>query len=728
MIRYLPVNARLKTYSSRYSRMYKVYYSAANGTVSGYVYRANLWSRLTTVYKYIKKPANLYTGTSSSKRRKLTISINSTISTTSNLNSSMYYVHYYGSTGYVYAGNLSTGKTAVTKYVRSSSKQYKNYGHTSYYGGYIPVDTKLTTTSPQSNRLYWVNYNHHGCYVYASNLSNSPTVITKYTKNFSRLYRQYGQTGGFSAAIPTGVKITTTSPQYDRLFQVSYDNKSGYVYASNLTGSEVPLQIPTWQYKYVSNPNGFIYNQPTDDDNQRIKDGKGYFEQLNVFNGIRLYVDKTATLNGETWYEIRKPVGNYIGWAKSSDLTDAAQLGPNTASLFNNLTYATVTKSGYPIFNLSPGKPAEFVRYSDAYYGQTVLIRQSEAVEGYTMYYLDGIGWIDGNAVDVPGVRPISFKTVKNPDQGIFQSSDLQNRNGSLSLRDYQNNMLEVIQQDATKSKDLIKINYWYDQPERDIFLGWVNDSDLNNLQDVSGNFHQIFTADTSMNQQGLAYGDGYYYVGYDTGGNYGTILKYDSNGRYVGKSGTLPLGHACSLSYYNGKLYEAAVINNQTIINVINPNDLTSEGTITPVDTYGNPFGGTYMMAVKDSGDSNHDPEFILLQEGSNKDTFIYFDSQNAKQGQVSEKKEAAIPQMGVAQGMQYDNGKIYYLANNYLTEIDEATLLKPGNSGAIEHSYHFGLPQDSPSEAEGLTMNGDKLAIGVGHHQIFEQINPFN
>lgn len=710
MIRYLPINARLKTYSKSSSTMYKVYYTAANGTISGYVYRANLSGRLTTVYLYIKKPANLYTSTSSSKKRKTTISINSTVSTTSNLNSSMYYVHYYGSTGYVYAGNLSTGKTAVTKYVKSSSRQYKNYGHTSYYSGYIPVDTKLTTTSPQSNRLYWVDYNHHGTYVYAANLSDQPTVVTKYTKNYSKLYRQYGQSRGFSTAIPAGVKLTTTSPQYDPLFWVSYDNQSGYVYASNLTSSEVPLQIPTWQYKTVSNGSGYIYNQPTDDGNQRIISGDGKPEQLSVFNGIRLYVDKTATLNGETWYEIRKPVGNYIGWTKSSDLTDAAQPNPNTASLFNYLTYATVTKTGYPIFDLNPDQPASFKGYSDAYYGQNVLITKSEAVEGYTMYYLDGIGWIDGDAVDVPGVRPISFKTVKNPNQGIFQSSDLQNRSGSLS--DYQNNMLEVINQ--KDGQDLIKINYWYDQPERDIFLGWVNNSDLNDIQDVSGDFSKIFQADTSMNQQGLAYGDGYYYVGYDTGGNYGRILKYDSNGNKVGESGTLPLGHACSLSYYNGKLYEAAVINNQTIINVINPDNFALERQINTT------IGGTYMMAVKDSGDPNHDPEFILLKEGSS-DTFLYIKNDGSLDQSVS------IPQMGVAQGMQYDNGKIYYLANNYLTVIDEATLLKPDNSSAIEHSYYFGLPQDSPSEAEGLTMNGNsQLVIGVGHHQIFQQFSP--
>jgi len=71
--------------------------------------------------------------------------------------------------------------------------------------------------------------------------------------------------------------------------------------------------------------------------------------------------------------------------------------------------------------------------------------------------------------------------------------------------------------------------------------------------------FPRQFAVPDSGNQQGLAYDNGRFYVGFDLDrrGN-ARIIAYDGTGREVRRSGRLPLGHAAELSYRraNGTLF----------------------------------------------------------------------------------------------------------------------------------------------------------------------------
>ncbi len=708
--------------------MYKVYYNAASGKISGYVYRSNLSTRHTTVYRYIHKTSYLYTSSSADKVRKWTIKINNTVSTASNLYSKMYYVNYRGMRGYVYASNLSTAKTPIVKYVKTYSKEYRNYSRTSRYSGLIPVNTKLTTTSPQSNRLYWVYYKGRGCYVYAANLSDTKTVITKYTKMASRLYNGYIHTAAdrartsYSLTVPKGVQLQTTSPQYNRMFWVSYGGHSGYVYAANLSNKEVNFENPAIAIREVRNGNGYVYDSP---DGQTIKDAVGNSEKLGLFAGMRLKVDRAAMEGGQPWSRLRKPVGTYIGWVKDSDL-DSSPLA-NGYSYFDFKSNATITHSGKSIFSITPDAvstgstpvTAQFLKYTDGYVSHQVTISKVETVEGNTLYYADNIGWIDGSALDVDGVRPIGFKTPSNLSGVIYDP----NGNSLGSLGYFKNRMLEVI--DQKNGRDLLKYNNWYEQAGRDSFTGWVNDADLKDLADGTGYFNASRQAGSYGNQQGLAYDpdNNSYYIGYDLGGGIGKIVRYDHefNKDTVKFSDPLKLGHATAISYYGGKLYEVDSEGTKATINVIDPDSLKVTETINPVDKSGQNVGYMSMLAIKDDG--NGDPEFILLSEAeSNKDVFIYLDS-NGK-----EKYRTWMTKMGVVQGMQYDRGNLYFLANNYITVIDEHTLENSSdNQAVIRKAYHFSIPSgSSPAEAEGLTINGDKTVIGFGNHEIYSGVLP--
>src|SRR5215213_8140202 len=73
--------------------------------------------------------------------------------------------------------------------------------------------------------------------------------------------------------------------------------------------------------------------------------------------------------------------------------------------------------------------------------------------------------------------------------------------------------------------------------------------------------FPRQFAVPQGGNQQGLAYGDGRFYVAFDLDGNGSArIVAYDAAGHEVRRSGGLPLGHAAELSYRqaNGNLYVA--------------------------------------------------------------------------------------------------------------------------------------------------------------------------
>ncbi|WP_141604496.1 DUF4352 domain-containing protein [Terrilactibacillus laevilacticus] len=132
-------------------------------------------------YYYVHKTSNLYSSTKSSKKKLKTISINVRLSTYSSKTSSMYKVTYSGKTGYVYKANLSTKPTYVTRYVKKTANLYNNTSTHKKKMTSIPINTKLTTTSPLSDKLYKVNYKGKNGYVYSDNLSSTKVKVPQKT-------------------------------------------------------------------------------------------------------------------------------------------------------------------------------------------------------------------------------------------------------------------------------------------------------------------------------------------------------------------------------------------------------------------------------------------------------------------------------------------------------------------------------------------------------------------
>ncbi|MCQ2009928.1 MAG: GW domain-containing glycosaminoglycan-binding protein [Sporolactobacillus sp.] len=711
-IRYVPINAKLKTTSKKTSKMVKVTY----GGRSGYVFRSNLWTKRTTKTRYIHKTSYLYSSRDASKQRTWKIAINKKLTTDSNLNYKMYHVNYKGKRGYVYKSNLSPYKTTIVKYVKKKSKQYKNYSRTKRYSGTIPLGTRLETQSPQSNKLFWVSYKGRKSYVYAVNLTNAEL---SYTYNNPVAANTYGvvSTGGNHGIWdqPYGIKDAKSVgniADYERVplnvlresevggvvwYQVSVDGRTlGWIHKSivQLTSNTASDgSIPHLAVASVAKPNSFLYQSP----------GNGVITSLNIYANLRLKIDMIAN-NGE-WVHIKKyTAGTSLGWARASDLS----IQSTSAGKALNVNYgATIASSKAPIFD----DQDHFVGYSGQFNadGRHVQINQEKQVENEERYRISYnnhvIGWVVSTALNLNN-STMSYQIVKNTGaiyngQSNGDAPDTGLALGSLSA--YTNRMLEVIKTSGDWS--FIKYNDWYGKMGKDIDLGWVRSSDLSGLRSGTADFRHLFTAGGG-NQQGLAYNPdlGLYYVGYDTGDGTGKIVAYDQNGNYKGSSAVTTFGHACALSYIDGKLYEVSSAGQKPILHEINPDpnnlSITKTTTLTSFPYY------VAMMTAKDSN------TLILLTESvGGKDTFYEYTISTGKLTQT-----AQMNKMGIVQGMHYENGKLYFLANNYLTVLN-------GNY-AIEDRFQFSIPNGgTPQESEGLTMVNGKLAIGFADHTIYIQ-----
>ncbi|EST11976.1 GW domain-containing glycosaminoglycan-binding protein [Sporolactobacillus laevolacticus] len=720
----IPINAKLKTTSKKTSRMYKVSYAGK----TGYVYRSSLWTKRTTVKRYIHKTAYLYTGSTAAKQRIQTIAINNSLTTDSNLNNKMYHVTYKGKKGYVYATNLSTQKTPITKFVIKASTRYKNYAHTKKYKGTIPVNTVLTTTSPQSNKLYWVNYNGVNSYVYASNLANSQVNYSYNNPVAPDTYgvvsdgadhgiwdQPYGIAGAKSIGriadynlLPLTI-LRESKVSNTEWFQIGVDGQIlGWVHKDTVqitSGTADDGSIPHLAVASVKNVNGQLYG---------TVNGTALPVFLNIYANLKLKIDQVAD-NGR-WVHIKKyTAGTVLGWVKTDDLNVQDVVSSGTLNVNYN---ATISSDTAPIFD----DRANFVGYSGQYNAsnRVVQINQEKQVENEEMYRISFnhhvIGWVRSNALNLVNSTQ-DYKQVRdlNTNAGIYNgqsSGDAPDSNARIgNLGDYSNRMLEVIKQSDGWS--FLKYNDWYGKPDKDIDIGWVQNDYLNDLR-FQG-FNDLFTADNG-NQQGLAYNNekNTFYVGYDLGNGMGKIIAYplDENNQVINDqiriSKSLPLGHTCAVSYspYTKRLYAVSSAGDSPKLYTIDPDTLTPESEDgVKINNQVIPY--VAMMTVKD------EHTLILMTESFGDDTFFDYDLNNPN-NPLSNKVQ--LKKMGVVQGMQYDDGNLYFLTNNYITVLDQ--------SMKLVDRFHFSIPNgELPQESEGLTRVNGKLVVGLSGHKIYIQ-----
>lgn len=734
----IPINATLKTSSKKSSKMYKVIYSGK----TGYVYKSNLWTRRTTVNRYIHKTSYLYTSSNAAKQRVQKIAINKSLTTDSNLNNKMYHVNYKGKRGYVYASNLSTKKTPITKFVVKASKRYKNYAHTKKYSGTIPVNTVLTTTSPQSNKLYWVNYNGVNCYVFASNLANSETSVNESELPINT-YGLISDSGNHAVwNMPSGLSGSAEFAQLSQFangrpqkiikeatvgstkwYQVQFtEGTTGWVLqnAFSKTFRELPA---LWKVSAITNLNAQIYSEPVEDDQFALRDDQSNHVTLEVYATIALNVDQVATIDGQNWVHIKKyTAGTSVGWIKASGNLQADP-APSTAT-FNYVTRVGIVNGNYPIFN----DQNEFITYSKDFLNNSYSVNAEKVINGDMMYRINGIGWISGQALDVPGNLVSASDNSKykyiDPSNGDFDLFDSNPNDGNALSRDriaslldknYRNKMFEVIDTKSINGVlwDFLKYNDWYEKAGKDVYIGWVRNSSLLTLENKT----EQFSADAlvqipgSRNQQGLAYDEqGNYFVSFDEGNGLGRILVYNGKGEQLSDTGIQNFGHTCALSYDKNShtLYEVNSSGTAPTLNTLKYNPNSHElSLIRSVDLPDVKY--IAMIAVKNGN------QLIMLSESySDLDTFYTIDVTSGKNLGTTQ-----IGKLGVVQGMQYYKGTIYFLANNYLTLLDPDTL-------AISHRYRFSIPKQTPAESEGLTVIGGTddhvtLAIGFHNHQIY-------
>jgi hypothetical protein len=733
--------------------MYKVMY----GGQTGYVYRSNLWTRRTTIGRYIHKTSYLYSSRDGSKQRIWKIAVNKSLTTDSNMNSTMYHVNYNGRRGYVYKSNLSPYKTTVVKYVKKTSRQYKDYNHTRRYSGTIPLGTRLETQSPQSNKLYWVSYNGRKSYVYASNLSNSVTTVTISENQLPvNTYGLIGEAGTHALwNTPSGTDGAHTFAslsQYNdgRPFNILKEAKIGssewyqIKFNSSVTGWVVKDAIRTTfrelpalsKVTSTTNIDAQIYNLPVENNNFAVKDDYNNNVTLKVF-AVALSVDQVAVIDGQHWVHLKKyTAGTSVGWVKADGNLTYSSVS-STAD-FNYVNSVRVTSSSYPIFDDNN----DFVTYSGDYVNNIYSVNAEKVINGDMMYRLNGIGWISGKGLSVTGNNTKSYNVFSQDKDGTIFLNRVDNGNnypsnssGLTLLNDsYKNKMLEVIDQKQTSDGvtwDFLKYNDWFGQQGKDVYIGWVRDDSLDPLANASDHFSDqpVLTIHSSQNQQGLAYYEnGDYFVGFDEGNGLGSIKLYDGNANQLADSGLQNFGHTCALSYdpTSQTLFEVNSAGTSPTLNILkyDPDNrriaLTESVALAHVQYIA-------MMAVKDKNTL-----ILLTEKYADKDSFyvVHLDDN----GHISEIKMAQTGNMGVAQGMQYYDGNLYFMANDYLTVLDEKSVEDTANDPSnhsikIKQRYHYSIPKQDPAESEGLTVIPEEsnnqlitLAVGFHNHQIYK------
>ncbi|WP_368869021.1 hypothetical protein [Proteus mirabilis] len=190
------------------------------------------------------------------------------------------------------------------------------------------------------------------------------------------------------------------------------------------------------------------------------------------------------------------------------------------------------------------------------------------------------------------------------------------------------------------------------------------------NLTNNSGNVISIATAfhvNQNYNNQGLAFWNGYYYIGYDLGNGKGMVERYAQNGvidtSYGGVS--IPINHTADLAYRvkDGFIYSASGGGAEpTYIRKIAKD---GKSVVESIDLTN--YGNSALCAI-----DNHNDILILHSTLSGGDsglpTFTFFEFGNWDHPI----KQFTLPKtLGVPQGMDVYDNSVYFYTNNKITQL---------------------------------------------------------
>jgi len=210
------------------------------------------------------------------------------------------------------------------------------------------------------------------------------------------------------------------------------------------------------------------------------------------------------------------------------------------------------------------------------------------------------------------------------------------------------------------------------------------------------------FSVDKSRNNQGLAYINGFYYVGYDVGNGNGVIERYSKAGVLDISYGkvAIPTRHTAELAYREAddSLYAVSGGGNEkTFVYKIAADGKTVTKAINFSD-----FGNAGLLAIDNTND-----QFILASTQTGGDagavTFRFID---AKNNEVQ--RQFTIPSEGTPQGIEIYDSIIYFYTNNKISVIDSA--------GNIIDRWTI----VTNGESEGLTLvvDGNERYLALGYN----------
>jgi hypothetical protein len=200
----------------------------------------------------------------------------------------------------------------------------------------------------------------------------------------------------------------------------------------------------------------------------------------------------------------------------------------------------------------------------------------------------------------------------------------------------------------------------------------------------------------SAMNNQGLTYWNGFYYVGYDVGGGYGRVQRFYENGALDATWGdvNVPSMHTAELGYRvaDGRIYAASGGGTQPTYVFRFGADGKSVDQTLDYTAYGN----SALLAI----DNNNDL-LLLHTTGAGGDAgpidfrLIDWNDNNRVIAQFQ------IPNQGVPQGLDIYESVIYYYTNNKITLLDYAgnildtwVLSMVGESEGLTVVHHYAEP----------------------------------
>lgn len=206
----------------------------------------------------------------------------------------------------------------------------------------------------------------------------------------------------------------------------------------------------------------------------------------------------------------------------------------------------------------------------------------------------------------------------------------------------------------------------------------------------------ELFKIKNNLNMQGLAYGDNKFYVGFDMKNGNGMIEVYSEKGELIKQSKLLKIGHCAELSYNESNGYLYAVNGSGKTKTKIYEIDIDGDMTIKGVIDCSNLGNSGLIVALNDG--------FMVHTAVSDKESHIF--SKVDMAGNLQ--RQIKIKNIGVPQGIEYDNGYIYFYTNNKISIISFS-------NGEVIKEYII----NEKGESEGMTWVKDKSYMVYGYNK---------